>query len=766
MCNNVCLLIQDSVIHRLYQFSQWKNSVLMRSRKLNLIRKVTQAAVNLHNQVMIRYSILLSDTYKCVKVIVYTFTDNSDEEVWESSEVDDFNDTSAGSGMPPSTPTFNNASPDSIKASCLLQWLVMYLLSLQAKYTIPDSAIDMLFRFLYIFFSILARFSPFVAIIAGKFPQSKCVAQKYIGIEVSFTKFVLCPTCFKTHLFNDTWQKVGSLEVSKRCTFVHYPNHPHPSRRSPCNTLLLKTVELSSGRKVLYPRKIYCYNSLSSSLQELLLRPGFVEECNHWRDRPCSNMIRDVYDGKIWKKFLNVEGSPFLAGPFSYALILNIDWFQPYSHTVASVGVVYLAIMNLPRHLRYKRKNMLLIGIIPGPSEPSHDVNTFLQPLVLELKDLWQGISLNVYRSAGISNEVLVRCALLCVACDLPAGRKVCGFLSHCAAKGCSKCYKVFSGGVSSMCYAGFDRSLWRSRNNTLHRRDVEEVMKCNTKTERAKKEADLGVRYSALLDLSYFDPPSMLAIDPMHNLFLGTGKRMISIWIKEGLLDSTKFEEIQHSVDGIIVLCDVGRIPRKIETGFSGFKADQFKTWIMIYSIPSLFGILPREHLQCWRYFVLACRILCHHQLSLDQLDLADALLMKFCQTVENIYGTGAITPNMHLHGHLKEIMLDYGPMQEFWLFSFERYNGILGKQPTNNRLIEAQLMHRFLRDNKINSLSYPDEFGEDFFSICEDIRVNRLASWVSFGYTLFRRLCTANTLYMRCVNIKRNCCFGAALP
>ena len=64
----------------------------------------------------------------------------------------------------------------------------------------------------------------------------------------------------------------------------------------------------------------------------------------------------------------NVSGTPFLSDQFSYGLVLNIDWFQPYSHTVASVGVIYLAVMNLPRHLRYKRKNMLLLGIIPGPS--------------------------------------------------------------------------------------------------------------------------------------------------------------------------------------------------------------------------------------------------------------------------------------------------------------------------------------------------------------------------------------------------------------
>ena len=38
---------------------------------------------------------------------------------------------------------------------------------------------------------------------------------------------------------------------------------------------------------------------------------------------------------------------------------------------------------------------------------------------------------------------------------------------------------------------------------------------------------------------------------------------------------------------------------------------------------------------------------------------------------------------------------------MASFWLFSFERFNGLLGDQPTNNCSIEVQLMQRFLNDN-----------------------------------------------------------------
>ena len=81
-------------------------------------------------------------------------------------------------------------------------------------------------------------------------------------------------------------------------------------------------------------------------------------------------MLANVYDGKIWKDFLEYDSRPFLAEPYTYGLILNLDWFQPYKHLTYSVGVIYLSILNLPSHLRYTEANTLLIGILPGPHEP------------------------------------------------------------------------------------------------------------------------------------------------------------------------------------------------------------------------------------------------------------------------------------------------------------------------------------------------------------------------------------------------------------
>ena len=101
---------------------------------------------------------------------------------------------------------------------------------------------------------------------------------------------------------------------------------------------------------------------------------------------------------------------------------------------------------------------------------------------------------------------------MLRVACDLPAGRKVCGFLMQ-----------LLDG------YCGLQRLLWQPRTEKAHRDAVDDIKECTTKSAQGSKESEMGCRYSVLLELPYFDPIRMLPIDPMHNLFLGTGKHMIN---------------------------------------------------------------------------------------------------------------------------------------------------------------------------------------------------------------------------------------------
>lgn len=68
--------------------------------------------------------------------------------------------------------------------------------------------------------------------------------------------------------------------------------------------------------------------------------------------------------------------------------MLNCDGFQPFKHTQYSVGVLYLVLLNLPRSLRFKPENVIIVGIIPGPSEPKLTINSYLKPFVKELGKL------------------------------------------------------------------------------------------------------------------------------------------------------------------------------------------------------------------------------------------------------------------------------------------------------------------------------------------------------------------------------------------
>ena len=317
-----------------------------------------------------------------------------------------------------------------------------------------------------------------------------------------------------------------------------------------------------------------------------------------------------------------------------------------------------------------------------------------------------------------------VRGFLIGVSCDMPAGRMVCGFLGHSATLGCNKCFKKFPGSVGSKDYSGFDREnprKWKKRTNEIHRSNIHEIQQAKTKTERDKLESEYGCRYSVLLQLPYFDPTQMSIIDPMHNLFLGTAKHLTKLWINSepAIITNHDLTIIQEFVDEMHAPADVGRIPRKIDTGsgFSGFTADQFKSWVMYYSIPSLFKILNSEHLECWRHYVLACRLLCQRSISLSQISLADALIVQFCKRFEFIYGKNHVTPNMHGHCHLREVFLDYGPV---YGFSFERMNGVLEHQPTNHHCIEVQLMTRFNHDSGAYAIQNPSDFYNELNQFC----------------------------------------------
>ena len=455
--------------------------------------------------------------------------------------------------------------------------------------------------------------------------------------------------------------------------------------------MLLKKVKVKYEYN-LCPIRSYAYKPLKATITQLARRKGFLHCCELWRGRSVPpDFVCDIYDGLVWKAFNLSEKQSFLSLPHCYLLTLNVDRFVPFERGVYSVGAIYLTIQNLPRNMRYRPENIIIVGIIPGPKEPKKTINSYLSPLVMELNEAWKD-GFDVLSPENIS--VRIKLALTCVTCDIPATRKVCGFLSHNASLGCNKCLKKFNVQFAMATdYSGYDIENWEFRTRQQHEIDVEKVKKEVTKTGIQSVESNHGVRYSVLLELPYFDPVRFTAIDIMHNLFLGTGKHCFEVWVEKGLLSKQHLKQLETNVKIFSVPAGLGRLPHSFSSCYGSFTASQWKNWITIFSPVLLRVILPTEDLRCWLLIVRCCCILSSYCLTQSDITSADLFLKQFCSLFETLYGRTSCTFNMHLHMHLKQVFCDFGPPHSTWCFAFECYNGILGS--FHRKFVHKQAIH-----------------------------------------------------------------------
>jgi hypothetical protein len=82
----------------------------------------------------------------------------------------------------------------------------------------------------------------------------------------------------------------------------------------------MKKVRGKTGYFFWYPRKVAVFQSLFSSLTRFFNSANFKEKCERWRNKCRESQngdeLRDIYDGKMWKEFQNVDGTPFLKAVF------------------------------------------------------------------------------------------------------------------------------------------------------------------------------------------------------------------------------------------------------------------------------------------------------------------------------------------------------------------------------------------------------------------------------------------------------------------
>ena len=201
-----------------------------------------------------------------------------------------------------------------------------------------------------------------------------------------------------------------------------------------------------------------------------------------------------------------------------------------------------------------------------------HQSPSLQQTLVRELQALWA--CKHRFAVHGSLFKRPIKVGLICVSSDIPATRKIGGFLGHMSSQGCSRCKKSFSS-VDGLDFSGFDRENWIPRTSNEHKHSAKRTLDETSYTDQQKLCPHLGARYSVLQELDYFDCIRYFVVDPMHNLYLGTDKHMMkNVWLndKNEFLSDEDFERIQELVDSMTVPQDIERIPGKIACSFSSF--------------------------------------------------------------------------------------------------------------------------------------------------------------------------------------------------
>ena len=49
------------------------------------------------------------------------------------------------------------------------------------------------------------------------------------------------------------------------------------------------------------------------------------------------------------------------------------------------ISAIMMTVLNLPREVRFRKEWTIVLGVIPGPTEPKENINTFLKPIVDDL---------------------------------------------------------------------------------------------------------------------------------------------------------------------------------------------------------------------------------------------------------------------------------------------------------------------------------------------------------------------------------------------
>ncbi|XP_056688096.1 uncharacterized protein [Spinacia oleracea] len=208
---------------------------------------------------------------------------------------------------------------------------------------------------------------------------------------------------------------------------LYWEEHANSTSCHVCDTPRWKSNDtendtpLENGKVHRIPKKILRYFPIKRRLQRLFMCQETASNMPwHTSGRENDHHLHHPVDGKAWKEFDSLYPK-FSEDPRNVRLGLATDGFSPFnSMSIAhSTWPVILINYNLPPWMIMKPEFLMIALLIPGPSSPGNDIDIYLQPLIKDLKELWE-FGLETYDSSS-NQRFDMRAALMTTVSDFPA---------------------------------------------------------------------------------------------------------------------------------------------------------------------------------------------------------------------------------------------------------------------------------------------------------------------------------------------------------
>lgn len=358
--------------------------------------------------------------------------------------------------------------------------------------------------------------------------------------------YVSCPRCCKLYAVPEGG--IGE-EVPEKCNFKL-------GESSPCGRSLRKIRVLKGVQTMLYSR-LFLYQDFKHWFARFICRLGMEELLDRdvFAGGSPENQ-RDIWDGSVLRNFKGADGMPFVRreGGGRYVFMFSWDGLNPLGNREGgkkvSVGAIYMICLNLPAHLRYNRENVYLVGLIPGPNEPSREqLNNFIAPVIDDFVEFWSP-GYYVESTPCHPKGRTVQGAIVPVVSDVLALKQVAGLSTHSSNNFCSFCWLQLED------IDDVHPENWIKRDPLEHRRLANLWLCAQSDDDREVLFDQHGIRHSELLRLPYWNPVDFLTIDSMHAFLLGNFKRQCR--------NTWGFDIAFADDDGSVKAADYGNLPSK----------------------------------------------------------------------------------------------------------------------------------------------------------------------------------------------------------